>query len=274
MKLIDQSQAPHIGIERTFRHSRTAPLIWLIVVVAATAWWTTAFALSEGASWQHWLPTGLGALMIAAVLWSLRTTMRPSNWLMHIAGDGVYIKFRSYLNSHYPDDSPTVLHVPFSEIRAVRAARKTVTSPENHREKDRDTVRFLEIELNHTDTAELAKALAHERALPPITNGASKFHDYPLRLVSGDTLGLLWNVSPGLRTAKETLAKHVTLEEDRVYPDLHWERISDEEKDALIVELADYGKRIAAKRLAAMQYGITRSEAGDYINRMMGRDLD
>jgi hypothetical protein len=62
--------------------------------------------------------------VVSIVMWLFRKLLtarfHPANWLVRLTDDGMFIKFRSYLNNHFPDQEPTVVFIPHSEIRSVR----------------------------------------------------------------------------------------------------------------------------------------------------------
>jgi hypothetical protein len=55
--------------------------------------------------------------------------LRPSNWLVRLRPDQILIKFRSYLNDHFPEDDPVVVAISLSEIEWVRKTRERISKP-------------------------------------------------------------------------------------------------------------------------------------------------
>lgn len=272
MKLVYPHDVPRLGVVRTFRHSRLAPLLTFAFVAGGTAWWAITMTFSDRAEWIHWLPTLLGLVMCFVILIYLRKSLKATNWLLRITEDGVYIKFRSYLNDRLPETGPTILHVPYAEIERIQPGLRTVTLPDRDGRVMTSQLRFMDIALGHEATAELANALKTERSLPPIRNGAPKHHDYPLRVTAPNRLRLEWKVRPALRTAIETLQRFAPVDHDPIRARLDWNKMDDQAKADMIVELAELGERMRARHLAQEFYNLEKDDAKIYINEIVGRD--
>lgn len=271
MKLVFPHDVPRLGVRRTFRHSRLAPLVTLVVVAAGTLAWTLAVPLGDDPGVLQWIPTLLGALMCLVLLIYVRKAFKPSNWLVKITEDGLFVKFRSYLNDGLPEQGPTIVHLPYAEIQRVQPGRRTLRLPERDSRVIARQLSFLDIDLGHEATTELAHALKAERALPPVRNGAAKHHDYPLRVIPPNRLRLEWKVRPGLRAAVDALEGLVPVDHDERKITLDWMTMDAADKEAMIVELAELGERMRARHLAEELYNLEKTEAKAYVDEIMGR---
>ena len=79
--------------------------------------------------------------------------------------DGLFIKFRSYLNYRFSDQDPTVVFIPYSEIGSAKLVKERQAIPDreegNRRATTTRTRRFIELELAG-NSEQLANALASE----------------------------------------------------------------------------------------------------------------
>ncbi len=271
MRLLFPQDVPRVGIVQTFRHSRISPLITLVLVGGGTVTWTILFPLSDRSEWSQWLPTLLGVLMSLVVMIYVRKSLRPANWLLRVTEDGVYIKFRSYLNEGLPESIPTVVFLPYSDIDRIRPTRRTITVPDREGGNMTNSIRLFEIDLNHYVTESLSEAVRADRALEPIPNGPAKHHDYPLRVVSPGRLELVWKASPGIKKAAETLRRYVDVDDAEVRTKRNWSNMDDAEKEAMIAEFAELGERMKARKLAEQLYDLEKKDAKTYVDALMGR---
>jgi hypothetical protein len=151
--------------DRIFHYGRTraavATLLMLaLVVVLATLGWT-----------KHAWPLTVTAVVWLAILALMERLVtarfRPSNWLVRITDEGLWVQFRSYLNYHFPADDLTVVFLSFGEIRSARQVReRSLVRDRDARVSASTTVqrrRLIELELAG-DTTALAAALAAEAA--------------------------------------------------------------------------------------------------------------
>src|SRR6185503_4693825 len=109
-------------------HSRARALIGVGALLAATA-------VSTVLGWQrHTLllyyvaAVLLGSLVVFQGLVTAR--FRPTNWLVRATDDGLYIKFRSYLNYRFPTDQLTVVFIPYHAIKSARVVRERRELPD------------------------------------------------------------------------------------------------------------------------------------------------
>ncbi len=147
MNLLVESDVPAEQCFLIARQSKklTHVLPWVFAVVGIGG---GALAIAEAVIPMAVMWTGLFALFALSTSAMCRAERRPTNWLLAAAPDGVYAKFRSYLNWGIVGVDPTVVFVPWSEVAAVRV----------------ELGQRLSLELAPgVDTRELASALGAER---------------------------------------------------------------------------------------------------------------
>ena len=147
MQLLMASAVSRSRVQRRFGHSALGALLGLLVVGKAL----------EFSRLLGWL------VLVGAVVHMLRAAFRPSNWVLQLTEDGVLLQVRSYLNHHFPDDGPTVVHLPFAEIASAckRVEKKRVPG---HKGAELRSQSYLELRLTHDDTEDLRCLVAKEQA--------------------------------------------------------------------------------------------------------------
>ena len=130
-----------IFAEKVFLPEASRPLFVLY-------WMTFVFAI---AAWIGWF--------------FYRARRRPCNWLVRIHAAGVRVKFRSYLNDHFPEQDLVVADIPFSAISWVRKVRERLVAPDpSEAGMDRNSFHTcLDLKLNSPGAASLRQALLAER---------------------------------------------------------------------------------------------------------------
>ncbi|HKY08073.1 MAG TPA: hypothetical protein VJQ55_07530, partial [Candidatus Binatia bacterium] len=118
MQLMRQADVPTDRNQLVFYYSRSRALTGALILLA----------LSGGAlvlAWvqQFWLAYYIAAvpfifLLIFHKLISARS--QRSNWLLRVNDHGLFIKFRSYLNSHFDNRDITAVFIPYAEISSAR----------------------------------------------------------------------------------------------------------------------------------------------------------
>jgi hypothetical protein len=207
-------------------------------------------------------------------------TQRPSNWLLRAATEGLYVKFRSFLNHRLPEADAIVVLIPKNAVTWVRSHRSRSWRVSD---KDVETERIdrflLEIKLAGVDLAPLREALEAERNrwVPGKRAGRSRFGHAPVRVVDDDIVQIEWRsntsrTTPALGVALERLAASYP-----VAPAVETEigRPSQglgPEHEAQLREHVERGERIEAMTLARRLYGISLTEAKKKIDELSGRD--
>ena len=119
MQLMRPAEVPVTARDPVFSYSRRHALWGVLLTILGTG------ALSYLAWLKFpWLSYYLFSVVLFFIFIfrkMIAARFQPANWLARLTYDGMFIKFRSYLNAHFPDQEPTVVFIPYSEIRSARS---------------------------------------------------------------------------------------------------------------------------------------------------------
>ena len=274
VRLIREGDVPRLDDGRTFRYSAARAVAAVIVVIAA------AVALVVVGRMRGVPPAYFGAAILLLILWMytgmIRARFTPANWLVRVADDGLFIKFRSYLNHHMPAQDPVVVFVPFLELRRARMVRETRTMPSSGRTGTTWQRRTLVELMLRDDAPELERALAAERNAKapkePRWYGSSsmRYRHHPVSMPSPRLIQLAWEVVPGAAELLQMLAAHVDVESIKVETD--YSRLAGldrAEQERRLRELAESGQTLAAIKLARSIYGYDMTEAKRFVDGLV-----
>lgn len=276
MHFIHQRDAIERIDEVTYRYSKARAVAGAVVTTAlgvvcvATAWsgdFTPGYFLG---------PVLLLLLCIYSGMLSSR--FRPTNWLVRQRSDGLSIQFRSYLNHHFPDDTPTIVFIPFREIAYARLNDTTVEIRDDRESRKVHRTRFVELGLR-ADSSELARLLAAERTRSAprkrflFGESSTRYVHSPVRWKPENFLEIEWGVVPGAKRFLDSLSGQVAIEEPLrsviAAPDP--DKSSALQKESYVVRLAETGQKIEAVQQARRLYGANLSEAKALVDRLMGQ---
>ena len=222
------------------------------------------------------------AVLLFVFLWIYQALViarfRATNWLVRLADEGIYVKFRSYLNHHFPVDDRTVVFIPYREMRTVRHVRETQELPDPD---GRGTITrrrtIVEIELKEI-ALQIEQALATERRTEAPKVGhwygssSGKYRHYPVRMATPKTLAIEWGVRPAVGSFLGALAVHVPVESAEVHRDYTVTGdLQRAEQESRLVELAEKGQILDAVQLARIIYGYDLSEAKRFVEGLASR---
>jgi hypothetical protein len=276
MQLMRLADVPLDKRDRKFYYSRFRAVLGTTILIAV------AFgALVFGWLKNVWLAYYVAAVVAICLLIFQRLVtarFRSTNWLVRMTDDGLYIKFRSYLNHHFPDQDPTVLFLPDSEIRSARSLT------EHQEVLDRDdqtnstitkTRRLLVLELAG-DSTKVAEALDNERrrVFSKSSQGGganSRYHHLPVRFASPNFLTIEWGVVPSLQSILEALTRHtlVQREEETTRDFVNLDGLSREEQEVRLLELAESGDMIGAVAIARKLYSYDLTTAKTFVELLI-----
>jgi len=270
LKLMRLSDVPIVGRDRVYRASPGRALFWSTVVVLAS------LVLADIAWQRHSWLAGYVAIVLLLILLVTRrmvsARLRPSNWLVRMSDEGLFVQFRSYLNFRFPADDLTVAFIPFREIRSANSVHRTTQTPDESARGWQTRVSWL-ISLEVTaNLIALSQALANERekSVP----GAATYRHYPVRVISPTRVQIEWDVIPGAAAFLEALSSHtqiassVELDEDLV----HMASLSREEQEMRLRALAEAGNTIAAIKIARGLYSLDLTQARDFVEKLRRGD--
>lgn len=222
------------------------------------------------------------AALLFVFLWIYKSMVtarfRPTNWLVRLADDGLYIKYRSYLNHHLPASDPTVLYVPFRDMRLTRIVRETQAVPDSDGAgtvTNRRTV--VEIELKD-DVPEIGQALASDRQVeaPRIARwygtSAAKYRHHPVQMPTSRIIAIEWGVFPRAGRFLEMMAVHTPVEGAEIIRDYTaLGAMVQHEQESRLLELTESGRIMDAIRLARSLYGYDLTQARRFVDGLSGR---
>jgi hypothetical protein len=251
MQLLRLAEVPATDRDRVFSYSRgralfSAAILFIAAIGAAILSWSN----------HVWLGYYLSAVILLSFFIfrkMVSARFRPSNWLVRLTVDGLFIQFRSYLNYHFPDQDLTVVFIAHSEVRSARFILEKREVPDrddgNRPSTTTRTQKLVELELA-IETKELAEALTCERAHAldgkNLGNISSRFHHLPVRLAAPDRLHIEWNVVPNAQTFLDALSRHTLIRptEEAEKDFVNLEGLSRAEQESRLLELAESGDRV------------------------------
>ncbi len=275
MQLLRLNDVPSSQRDRVFAYSRPRAIGGALLLVVGAAG-LSAFAYLKGAWPAYWIAA---FMLVCLLLYQKVITARfhSANWLVRMTDDGLYVKFRSYLNDHFDAQDFVVLFLPFSELRAARMVKQRQEVPDRNRGSRATTTtkRILELELAGK-TVELAVALGAERervfGKVPRTNGrmSTRYQHFPVRLAAPALLRIEWDVVPKLQTLLDALTRHTLVsdggEEKKDYTQL--ESLDRKEQEARLLELAESGDVIGAIAIARKLYSYDLAAAKQFVESL------
>jgi hypothetical protein len=283
VQLLRPTEVPLSDRDRVFCYSRARALLGLFVLLAAA----TALVLFSWSK-QNWLGYyAAGVILLCLLIYQKSITARfqASNWLVRMTDDGLFIKFRSYLNCHFAAQDYTVVFLPFAELRSAKQVAEVLHVPDRH-DNHRMTRtarkrRSLDLELAG-DPRQLAIALNAEKqnVLAKTRIGAAKpstrYHHFPVVLAAPDRLRIEWGVVPSAQTLLDALTRHTLVrpaqQSARDFGAL--EKLSRAEQEAHLRELIESGEMIGAIATARRLYGYDLAAAKDFVEELVAKQAD
>lgn len=278
MELLTAAAVPHNDHDIVFRYSRGRALA-AFVVIALVAGGLIFF----GRLHHAWIAYYAAAVLIVLILIFqklLLARFRPTSWLVRMTDNGLFIKFRSYLNDHFPDQDLTVVFIPYSEIRAATPVTQRRELPDrNHDRKSTTTSThtFVELELA-TETRRLAIVLASEATLVlgKATHSAkrvsTRYQHTPVRLGPANRLRIEWGVVPSVKRFMDLMARHTMVTPGTAtsenFADL--DQLSRAEQESRLRELMQAGDKVVAVALARRLYGYDLTKAKEFVESLFG----
>ena len=277
MRLMRLADVPFDHRDRVFYYSRIRAVVSALILGAIAVG-----ALMFGSLQDVWLAYYVAAVVAICLMIFHKLVIarfRASNWLIRMTDHGLFVKFRSYLNHHFPDQDTTVVFLPYSEIRSVRLVKERRQLPDREdRNQPAATIkrhRLIELELAG-DSRQLAEALANERKRvfdKPIHGGGGKtrYHHLPIRLASDTLLKIEWGVVPNVQKFLDAVARHTLVQPaHKISKDfVHLENLSRAEQEARLRELAESGDLISAVAMARQLYSYDLTTAKDFVDALL-----
>jgi hypothetical protein len=276
MRLMRETEVPETQRDRVFRASRLHDVLFAAACFAACV--AVVFYRQPAPRPSYYISA---VILILLFLGRRLITARfhPSNWLVRMGDEGLFIHFRSYLNDHLSAEDPTVVFLPYPEIQSARLVREHVETPDpmrNNTTQNR-TIRWAEFELA-IDPAPLAGALDRESGRPAVAEkrwygtSATLFRDYPVLMQTPPFLRVKWQVVPRISVFLEALRPHVAIAPEVVLTAdfANLQGLTREQQEKRLRELDERGQRIAAVYMARKLYGGDLAQATKFVNGLRG----
>jgi hypothetical protein len=270
--LLDPAPRRPSEIQRVYRSSSAAILVWVLLGLACAAGFVLAVrTASRSVHGVFWIVAGpmffvCGATLLLAIrggIGAFVASLSEANWFLGVARDGLYLNVRSYLNAAPNDPTPTVAFLPFSEIASVCK----VTERWDVKSAGESTTQFrayLELSLPGVDTAPLAQAVQAEAArVPPARSFfgvrvRTKVLDRPVFVEQPGLVRVRWK--RGVLSALEGRVRIEANRKVRFGPD-----------DARLPDLVRRGDRVAAIAVARSQGAKSLVEASRIVEEVERR---
>jgi hypothetical protein len=230
-------------------------------------------------AWLAYYVTAVVAISLLVFQRLVTARFLSSNWLVRMTDHGLFLKFRSYLNHHFSNQDPTVLFLPYSEIRSARLVkeRREVPDPDDGSRltKTIKRRRFIELELAGDSTA-VGAALANERKriLNRSTPGGGdkvRYHHLPVRLASATLLTIDWSVVPRAEKFLDALTRHTLVQSvhksSKDFVDL--QSLSPADQESRLRELAESGEIIEAVAITRRLYSYDLTTAKAFVESLI-----
>jgi hypothetical protein len=162
------------------------------------------------------LSGGCCALFSSLCFANFKKSLSPDNWIVSLSPDHIQIKFRSYLNGHFPADDPQVAAFELTEILSANITKQTRSTPSSNNRKSTSFHTFLDLKVSG-DLLSLKQQLNYERSLKGTKQGRigtsshRALHE-PVTVIKPQTVRIEWRspndrVIPGIKVAIKQLSR-------------------------------------------------------------------
>jgi hypothetical protein len=221
---------------------------------------------------------GLISLLFFSIF---KKSLAPTNWILAVGPDRILIKFRSYLNAHFPSTDPQVAQFHPSELRSAGITKQRITAPGSGNGYVTSFHTFLDLHVSGAVLSPLQERLKYERTVKVQTGtrikSSSKARHYPVSVIDSDTIRIEWRspqdvVVPGAKKALAVLSRfHVSIEAiNREVIDLTEDcAAAQKSTEDKILLLAERGNLMAATKLARRVYKLNLTEAKQFVEELL-----
>jgi hypothetical protein len=214
----------------------------------------------------------------------VRARFRPTNWLVWVRADGLWINLRSYQDQS-EQDALAVVELGYREIAEVGRRIERYTTPSSNGGSVQHKLVSLDVHLLEADSGELAAALAanRNRKQPEwgclgFIRGSSKPAHFSVTLPTPKLMRVAWyggahhGVSPSLARVLARLAENVRVAEEVRDERADWRKLTDEEIDNQVLELVSRGNRMDAIHLLVRRRGYSHTDAHRFVEDLTRRE--
>ncbi|MCZ6603888.1 MAG: hypothetical protein O7A03_01955 [Alphaproteobacteria bacterium] len=241
----------------------------VLFVAAVTLLFWSLFEVGWRFSWLFVVAAILALILVRIAKIALGMFFASSmalGWRLRWTADGLFIRFRSYLNNNFSSDTPTVVRLESREVAWLKSRTDTPTTPGTDSGWIRRGHGWLEVSLRRVDLDPLERALAVEANLRSPKGGRAM--DFPLKLTPHGTLRVQLDRP---KRAAEALAKYFPVGLSGTKDDKAFEEMSEAECEDHIVDLLQAGDIMGAVKTARRVYGMSLADAQSFIKDLQRR---
>ncbi len=202
-------------------------------------------------------------------------TTKKTNWIIKTSDDGLYIKYRSYLNNHCSDCTPEIIFIPASDIKSVYDAYSVNILPGCEGSNTKHKNVYLDILLTHAETSELKETLNQERNSMFSQKGfiKSKSKHYPVNIPEPGLIRIEWkssknHIMPGIKKTLKVLGHYYFIDFSLNLDTKCWDKAEAKELDDLILELCQSGDDINAVKIIKQRFGYNTTMAVKFLDEI------
>ena len=288
MQIFHASEVSPDGRGLVCRQSRLQGVISALVIGGIlTA--VPLFTWYHEVHWLVWTLSGSFAVLIVPMVVSdAAARFRPSNWLLWLDADGLWLNLRSY-QTVTAADLPTVARLRYDEIASASKHVETYILPGQRKNRTvRHREQSLDLRLKRPDGGVLRAALVQERHHPgkgktyaggiTVTTRAALF---PISVPADDAARILWRggqghfASPSLtKVLRELETQGVAIGEPTSFDRPRYDTLAEPEFDDLVRHLAGSTGGLSAVTLLRDRRGLSTTEARTIVDGIVaGRPL-
>lgn len=276
LRLLTPGEVPFDRLQ-VFRYSPLSRILATLVsgaVVLGCIWigWRGGVTLGkEGAipgfiAW--WVAFWIG-IYFAFIAVDLRKILQSQGWLAAAGEDGIFLKWRSYLNAHWGSGDVQVVFIPYRIIAGAGVhARTWFTRSDREGGSREERHSFVELHLaEQVDTTELARRLAEERGgRPSGIKQNTRWGHFPVSIEPENVLRIEWRARPGTDAFVGILSDHgVAIDQPRSSE----ADLTDRADAAQLAELARRGDTMTLIRVLRTQSDISLTDAKTRADAMI-----
>jgi hypothetical protein len=216
--------------------------------------------------WIGWAV--LAAVCVLLFLREVRARFRPTNWVLRVAPDGLWVNLRP-LQPAPTNGAATSLHLSYAEIARVHRHIDTWSTPSTQGGSTRWKLESLDVHLASGDTRGLSPTLAEARA-------AGEGLPTSVAVPVPGLIRIAWrghghDVVPGLGPVLAEIGQRVAVAEPTRTDRPDWRQLSDAELDEQIEHLVRRGDPLEASGLLIRRRGCSATEAHKLVEMLSTR---
>lgn len=289
MKLCCQADIPNDDMAVCCRQSRVVGILQTVV-------WCVVLSLPPILGWNFrlwwlfWIGLILAIVLIPLIVQNLLLLFRPTNWVLRIGRDGLWLNLLTYRDK--PTSAPSIVQFDYDELASAGKHVERYSTPTD----DPDLMtsanvmsskkmsgstswrsEFLELQLKQPQTGELLAALNQLR-YPPAGAGEPEraiTRPYPVWITNPTGIRIPWlsghahAVFPKLKNVLDQFTTYGSVAEPTQRDRADWRQLTPDEAKELARELVNiYGDDHAARNLLVRAAGLTSAEAMTLIGEI------